>query len=56
MKNSYEAPRIWVLGDFSALTQSFDKVGASPDFITALIPDLDGTIVPDPIVGGSVAR
>jgi hypothetical protein len=56
MKMAYEAPRIWVLGNFSALTQSFDKIGASPDFLTSLIPELDGTIVPDPIVGGSVAR
>jgi hypothetical protein len=55
MATAYEAPRIWVLGDFFALTQSLDKVGSEPDFLTLLIPDLDGKIGPDPVVGGSIA-
>ena len=50
MTNAYEAPRISVLGDFAALTlQSLDKVGSDPDFLTVLLPDLDGKIGPDPV-------
>jgi hypothetical protein len=42
----YEAPKIIDLGQFPALTlQSLDKIGSAPDFLTALIPQLDGTIV-----------
>ncbi|MDX6408746.1 MAG: hypothetical protein QOE13_1817 [Gaiellaceae bacterium] len=56
MTKTYEAPRIWVLGDFSTLTKSgsLDKVGSDPDFLTALIPQLDGKIGPDPGVTGSI--
>jgi len=49
MKNGYEAPKLAVLGQFPTLTLngSLDKIGSTPDFVTALIPDLDGSIVPD---------
>lgn len=49
-KEAYEAPRMSILGDFSVLTlQSLDKVGSDPDFLTTLLPDLDGRILPDPV-------
>jgi hypothetical protein len=49
IKKAYEAPKVTVLGQFPALTLngSLDKIGSSPDFLTALIPQLDGSIVPD---------
>lgn len=48
IKKTYEAPKIAVLGQFPVLTlQSLDKIGSSPDFLTDLIPQLDGSIVPD---------
>ena len=48
IKKAYEAPKITVLGHFPVLTlQQSDKIGSTPDFITALIPQLDGSIVPD---------
>jgi hypothetical protein len=47
MEKEYEAPRISVLGQFPALTQSLNKVGPNDDFLTALVPQLDGSIVPD---------
>jgi hypothetical protein len=44
----YEAPKVIDLGQFPVLTQqSLDKIGSSPDFLTSLIPQLDGSIVPD---------
>lgn len=55
MKELYEAPRLTVLGPFAALTrQELDKVGGGADFLTLLLPDLTGTIVPDPVIGGSI--
>lgn len=52
MKEAYEAPRLAVLGAFSALTlQELDKVGSGADFLTMLVPDLTGTLVPDPVIG-----
>jgi hypothetical protein len=51
MNEPYEAPRLAVLGEFSALTlQSLDKVGPDADFLTELLPDLDGKIQSDPVV------
>lgn len=48
MKADYEAPRVSELGQFPVLTlQQFDKIGSKPDILTALIPQLDGSIVPD---------
>ena len=48
IEKAYEAPKIAELGQFPVLTlQSLDKVGSSPDFLTSLIPLLDGSIVPD---------
>ena len=44
----YEAPKVIDLGQFPVLTlQSLDKIGSAPDFLTALIPQLDGSIIPD---------
>ena len=47
MKDGYEAPKIAVLGQFPALTLDLDKIGSTPDFVTNLIPQLNGSIVPD---------
>lgn len=48
IRKGYEAPKVIDLGQFPALTlQSLDKIGSTPDFLTALIPQLDGSIVPD---------
>ena len=48
IKKAYEAPKVTVLGQFPVLTlQSLDKIGSAPDFLTNLIPQLDGSIVPD---------
>ena len=47
MKNAYEAPKLAVLGTFPALTLDFDKIGSAPDLVTAFIPQLNGSIVPD---------
>ena len=47
MKNGYEAPKLAVLGQFPALTLDLDKIGSRPDFLTALVQDLNGSIVPD---------
>jgi hypothetical protein len=47
IKKAYEAPKITVIGQFPVLTQSLDKIGQTPDFLTDLIPQLDGSIVPD---------
>ena len=48
IEKAYEAPKITVLGQFPVLTlQQSDKIGSTPDLITALIPQLDGSIVPD---------
>jgi hypothetical protein len=48
IKKGYEAPKVIDLGQFPVLTlQSLDKIGSSPDFLTSLIPQLDGSIVPD---------
>jgi hypothetical protein len=44
---AYEAPKVTVLGQFPVLTLNDDKIGSTPDFLTALIPTLDGSIVPD---------
>jgi hypothetical protein len=44
----YESPQILVLGSVEALTlQQLDKIGDKPDFLTPIIPQLDGSIVPD---------
>jgi hypothetical protein len=43
----YQAPEIRVLGTVEELTRSLDKIGAEPDFLTPIIPALDGSIVPD---------
>ena len=47
IKTAYEAPKVTVLGQFPVLTLSLDKIGSNPDFLTQLIPQLDGSIVPD---------
>ena len=48
IKQAYEAPKITPIGEFPVLTQQqFDKIGSTPDFLTDLIPQLDGSIVPD---------
>jgi hypothetical protein len=47
IKKAYEAPKVTVLGQFPVLTLALDKIGSTPDFLTALIPQLDGSIVPD---------
>lgn len=48
IEKTYEAPKVTVLGQFPVLTlQSLDKIGGTPDFLTALVPQLDGSIVPD---------
>ena len=45
---AYESPKIETLGSVQDLTaQELDKVGTSADFLTALLPDLTGTIQPD---------
>ena len=47
IKTAYEAPKVTEIGQFPVLTLSLDKIGSSPDFLTQLIPQLDGSIVPD---------
>jgi hypothetical protein len=45
----YEAPELRELGSFETLTQQeLDKVGHQQDFLTLLLPDLTGSIIPDP--------
>ncbi len=49
MTEPYKAPQIKQLGSVEGLTaQSLDKVGSQADFLTLLLPDLDGEIIPDP--------
>lgn len=44
----YESPKIETLGSVQDLTaQELDKIGSSADFLTLLLPDLTGKIVPD---------
>jgi hypothetical protein len=44
----YESPKIETLGSVQDLTaQELDKIGASADFLTLLLPDLTGKILPD---------
>jgi hypothetical protein len=46
---AYESPKIETLGSVKDLTaQELDKVGTSADFLTLLLPDLTGKIIPDP--------
>jgi hypothetical protein len=42
----YEPPDIKLLGSVEELTL-LDKVGSEPDVLTAIIPQLDGSLVPD---------
>ena len=45
---TYRPPTIETLGSVEELTaQSLDKVGSNADFLTSLLPALDGTIRPD---------
>ena len=47
-KKAYEAPALRTIGTVYELTQQeLDKVGSSADFLTLLLPDLTGKIVPD---------
>jgi hypothetical protein len=44
----YETPQVKLLGTVEELTaQDLDKVGSIDDFLTLLLPDLDGVILPD---------
>lgn len=43
----YESPRISLLGSIEELTLQLDKIGDEPDILTPIIPQLDGSIVPD---------
>jgi hypothetical protein len=48
MTGEYTPPQVYKLGTVSELTeQELDKVGTSADILTALLPDLTGTIQPD---------
>jgi hypothetical protein len=45
---NYESPKVYTLGTVQQLTsQELDKVGTSADFLTQLLPDLTGKIIPD---------
>jgi len=45
---AYEVPALRVIGTVHNLTQqALDKIGDSADFLTALLPNLDGVIQPD---------
>jgi hypothetical protein len=47
-KKAYEAPALRTIGTVYELTQQdLDKVGSSEDFLTAIIPALDGKVIPD---------
>ena len=49
MKEPYKAPQLRSLGSVEELTaQELDKVGSQDDFLTLLLPDLTGEIIPDP--------
>ena len=49
MENNYRAPKLEVIGSVHELTQQqLDKVGSVSDIFTPAIPQLDGTIIPDP--------
>jgi hypothetical protein len=44
----YTPPTVTELGSVRDLTlQDMDKIGKSADFLTRLLPDLNGSIVPD---------
>jgi hypothetical protein len=44
----YSAPQLRSLGSVEEMTnQELDKVGSIDDFLTLLLPDLDGVIQPD---------
>ena len=48
MSKIYEAPALTVVGTVHDMTlQALDKVGTTSDFLTDLLPALDGKIVPD---------
>ena len=47
-KQPWSSPRFTEYGTISQLTAQLDKTGSSDDFLTLLLPDLDGSIVPDP--------
>jgi hypothetical protein len=48
MMDKYTPPQVFELGTVRELTeQELDKVGTSADVLTALVPDLTGTIQPD---------
>jgi hypothetical protein len=50
MTDKYTAPQVYELGTVRELTEqdpALDKVGSSADFLTALLPSLDGRITPD---------
>ena len=45
---NYEAPKLTVVGSVHGITlQELDKIGTSEDFLTQLLPNLTGEIVPD---------
>jgi hypothetical protein len=48
MSEPYKAPQVTQLGSVEKLTQDFDKIGSVDDFLTLLVPELDGTIIVDP--------
>jgi hypothetical protein len=48
MSEPYKAPQLKQLGSVEELTaQELDKIGSTADFLTLLLPDLDGEILPD---------
>jgi hypothetical protein len=47
--SNYSTPKVYTLGTVQELTsQDLDKVGSSSDFLTLLLPDLNGKIINDP--------
>lgn len=48
MEDTYEAPELRIIGSVHELTQALDKVGSSLDFLSPLLPELDGEFQPDP--------
>jgi hypothetical protein len=49
MREAYQSPEIREIGSLEALTaQQFNKVGPTPDTLTAINPNVVGSFVPRP--------